>query len=99
MTEVMTRAAEVLGYACLTIRHLIDPEVIVLGGGVIEACGDFVVPIIRRIVDADRLPGAREGGHVVVSELGDDAVVLGAVALARGAAGRSPFRKRLCEAT
>ncbi len=99
VTEVMTRAAEVLGYACLTVRHLVDPEVIVLGGGVIEACGDFVVPIIRRIVDADRLPGAREGGHVVVSELGDDAVVLGAVALARGAAGRSPFGKRLCEAT
>ena len=86
VTEVMRRAAEVLGYACLTVRHLIDPEVIVLGGGVIEACGDFVLPVVRQIVDADRLPGAREGGGVVVSALGDDAVVLGAVALARAAA-------------
>ncbi|MDZ7617032.1 MAG: ROK family protein [Patescibacteria group bacterium] len=99
VTEVMTRAAEVLGHACLTVRHLVDPEIIVLGGGVIEACGDFVVPIIRRIVAADGLAGAREGGQVVVSELGDDAVVLGAVALARGTVGRSPFRKQLCEAT
>lgn len=94
VTEVMQRAAEVLGCACLTVRHLIDPEVIVLGGGVIEACSDFMVPIVRRIVEADRLPGAREGGHVVVSALGDDAVVLGAVALARAAAGRSPFGKQ-----
>ena len=99
VTEVMQRAAEVLGYACLTVRHLIDPEVIVLGGGVIEACGDFVVPIVRQIVEADRLPGAREGGRVVVSALGDDAVVLGAVALARATAGRNPFGKRACVAT
>ncbi len=99
VTEVMQRAAEVLGYACLTVRHLIDPEVIVLGGGVIEACGDFVVPIARQIVEADRLPGAREGGRVVVSALGDDAVVLGAVALARATAGRNPFGKRACVTT
>ncbi len=99
VTQVMRHAAEVLGHACLTVRHLIDPEVIVLGGGVIEACGDFVVPIVRRIVEADRLPGARESGHVVVSALGDDAVVLGAVALARATAGRNPFGKQACVAT
>jgi glucokinase len=83
VTEVMERAARVLGYACLTVRHLLDPEVIVLGGGVIEACGDFVVPIVEEVVDADALPGAREGGDIVESTLGDDAGVLGAVALAR----------------
>ncbi len=39
MTEVMERASEYTGYACLSVRHLLDPEVIVLGGGVVEACG------------------------------------------------------------
>ena len=99
VTEVMTHAAEVLGYACLTIRHLIDPEVIVLGGGVIEACGEYVVPVVERIIESDQLPGARKGGHVAVSSLGDDAVVLGAVARARDMVGRSPFRKHLCDVT
>ena len=95
VTEVMRRASEVLGYACLTVRHLIDPEVIVLGGGVVEACGEFIMPIVQEIVDSDRLPGAAEGGRVLrLSALGDDAVVLGAVALARGHVGRSPFKKR-----
>ena len=38
VTDIVHRAAEVLGYACLTVRHLIDPGLIVLGGGLIEAC-------------------------------------------------------------
>jgi len=94
VTEVVRRAAETLGYACINVRHLIDPAVIVLGGGVIEACSDFILPIVENIVGSDGLPGARDGGRVLLSALGDDAVVLGAVALARIHVGRSPFKKR-----
>ncbi len=92
--DILRHAAEVLGYACMTVRHLLDPEVIVLGGGVVEACSDFLMPIVEHIVGNDRLPGARDGGQVRLSALGDDAVVLGAVALARKRVGRSPFKKR-----
>ncbi|NLF07834.1 MAG: ROK family protein [Pirellulaceae bacterium] len=94
VTDVMRRAAEVLGHACVNVRHLIDPEVIVLGGGVVEACSDFIMPIVENIVGLDPLPGAREGGRVLLSALGDDAVALGAVAAARRLVGRSPFKKR-----
>ncbi len=76
VTQVMRCAAEVLGYACVNVRHLIDPEAIVFGGGVIEACSDFIMPIIENIVGTDPLPGAREGGRVLLSALGDDAVAL-----------------------
>ncbi len=92
--EVVRRAAEILGRACLTIRHLLDPERIVLGGGLVEACSEFIMPIVEEVVANDQLPGARPGGQVLLSALGDDAVVLGAVALARMAIGRSPFRKK-----
>ncbi len=94
VTQVMHRASEVIGHACLTVRHLIDPEVIVLGGGVVEACGEFMMPIVEAVVGSDQLPGARDGGRVLLSALGDDAVVAGAVAQARMAAGRSPFKNR-----
>lgn len=94
VTEVMQKASEVLGYGCLTVRHLIDPEVIVLGGGVAEACSGFMLPIIEGILAADQLTGARDGGHVVLSALGDDAVVLGAAALAATKAGFSPFEAK-----
>lgn len=94
VTEVMQKASEVLGHGFLTVRHLIDPEVIVLGGGVAEACSKFMLPIIEGILESDQLTGAREGGHVVLSALGDDAVVLGAAALAATKAGLSPFEPK-----
>ena len=92
VTRVMRKASEILGYACLTVRHLVDPDVIILGGGVIEACGKFVLPIVQKIVAADALAGARPGGLVVESELGDDAVVLGAAAMAQEHIGGTPLK-------
>ena len=91
--EVMTRASEVLGHACVNIRHILDPEVIVLGGGVVEACGFFIMPIVERIVADDMLLEGVSKGKVVASQLGDDAVVLGAVALAQQAVGADPFKQ------
>jgi len=82
VTRAITHAAEVIGYACLTVRHLLDPEWIVLGGGVMEACGDYMWDTIKRIVDSDQLPGARDRGGICLSALGDDAVVLGGVVAA-----------------
>ena len=60
----------------------------------IEACSEFMLPIVENIVGSDPLPGARDAGHVRLSALGDDAVVLGAVALARSHVGRSPFKRQ-----
>jgi len=94
VTEVLERASVVLGHACLSVSHLLDPEVIVLGGGVIEACSEFIVPIVQRIVADDRLATDRPAGKVLVSSLGDDAVLLGATALARLHVGKNPFKKR-----
>ncbi|MFP4216068.1 MAG: ROK family protein [Phycisphaerae bacterium] len=94
VTRVMTRASEIIGLACLSARHMLDPEIIVLGGGVVEACGDFMLPIIQGVLDTDGLTGSRPPVPVRLAALGDDAVVLGAVALARQEVGRSAFHKR-----
>jgi len=83
VTEVMTRVAHVLGQGVLTIRHLLDPELIILGGGVFEACGDFLMPRIEAEVRADPLTGSRDALRLVRSALGDDAVALGAAAFVR----------------
>ena len=89
--EVMAAAAEMLGRACMDMRRLVDPEMIVLGGGVVEACETFLMPIIERVLADDPLNAAGPGPQVVVAGAGDDAVVLGAVALARQAAGGDPL--------
>ena len=98
VTEVLRHASEVLGYACLTVSHLLDPEVIVLGGGVIDACSEFMVPIVQQIAADDQLVSVRSGSRVLVSSLGDDAVLLGATAMARMKVGENPLKKRFEEA-
>jgi len=84
VTHVMKRASVALGTACKTLRHIFDPEMIVFGGGVIEACSDFILPVIKKIVDSDPFFSKFPGCQIVESTLGDDAVLLGAVALVIG---------------
>jgi len=79
-TEVLREAARALGLGAVTIRHLLDPEIILFGGGVIEACGKFMLPLIEAEITADKLLGDLTRCRVVPSALGDDAVVLGTVA-------------------
>ncbi len=83
VTEVLRRAGHYLGQGVLTIRHLLDPELIILGGGVVEACGDFLMPLIEAEVRGDNMKGSRDELRLVRSALRDDAVALGAAALAR----------------
>ncbi|HEY3396028.1 MAG TPA: ROK family protein [Armatimonadota bacterium] len=88
--EIMTREGHYLGQGALTIRHILDPELLILGGGVVEACGDFLLPLIEAELRGDQLQRSRDVLRVVLSELGDDAVALGAAALARGASTKAP---------
>lgn len=91
VSRIVTRAAVVIGRVCRSVRHLIDPETIILGGGLMEACGWFLMPIIQREIEDDHLIASKRKREVVYSSLGDDAVVFGALALARIDFGRSPF--------
>jgi len=83
VVTVMTNAANVLGRACVSINHIFNPEMIVLGGGVMEACGDFLLPRIRKIVKDDPFFKKFKPCQIVAAELEDNAVILGAVALTR----------------
>jgi len=81
VTRVMTRAAREIGLLCVSLRHLLDPELLLFGGGLVEACGFFILPIIEKTVKDDpyfkKVPPCR----VVKASLGDDAAILGAAAL------------------
>ena len=94
VTTIMHYVSQVIGHACLTVRHLLDPEVIVLGGGVMEACQKFMMPIIEAVVVNDKLLAASGKRRVLLSSLRDDAIVLGAVALVRSLNGSNPLHKK-----
>ena len=92
VTRVMKEAGRALGQACASLRHVLDPELIIFGGGLIDACGDFLLPIIRQTAANDPYFASLPPCPIVPSRLGDDAVLLGAVALVRRASVRKPSR-------
>src|SRR5215469_9391682 len=80
---VVNHAGSVLGRALGGLCNVVDPEVIVLAGGVIGLGGPFVDPLISAL-RVEALPGPAKVA-VRVSELGADAGVVGAgIAAVRG---------------
>ncbi|HRX03696.1 MAG: ROK family protein [Anaerolineae bacterium] len=84
MTSVMSQVQYYLGLLTANLVNVLDPEMVVFGGGVVEALGDdFLEPVrtTARIYylqqrDADRV-------QIVPAKLGDYAGGLGGAALAR----------------
>jgi glucokinase len=71
-----------IGTALGSVVNLLLPEVIVLGGGLIEALGKIMLPVIEQAARARAMPTFADAFRVVEASLGDDATVLGAAAWA-----------------
>jgi glucokinase len=82
VTEVIGRAQWYLGLLTASIVNLIDPEIVVFGGGVAEAMDEDLLAPIRvtarqhfiQQIDAEKV-------RIVPAELGDHAVAMGAAVL------------------
>ncbi len=83
--EVLDKVCMVVGKACISLRHIFNPEMIILGGGVMEACGDYILPRVQKISEKDPFLAGIDQCSIVESVLKDDAVILGAVALMKQA--------------
>lgn len=79
--EVLEEAGATLGTALATVLNLTNPRRIVLGGGLAQVA-DHLLPGVQRMIARDALGPASEGVAVTVSELGEEAVAMGGVALA-----------------
>jgi glucokinase len=78
--EIMTRVGDMLGEALVGIVNILNPQAIVIGGGIGESC-PLVSERAAARVAAEALAGRRDV-KVLVAELGNDAGVAGAAALA-----------------
>lgn len=81
--QIVAAAADHLASGVVTIVHLLAPDVIVFGGGLIEAMGDYILPKVEKSARARILPSMRDVFRISEAKLGDDAGVMGAAALAR----------------
>ncbi len=82
---LLRRLGEWIGKGCANLASTLDPEIFVVGGGVIAA-GDFVLGPAREAYEA-ALPviHLRPVAPIVAAHMGNDAGMVGAAALAREA--------------
>ena len=78
--RIMLDAGEVLGRALVGIVNLLNPRLIAVGGGIGESA-DFLVERAAEVITDEALAGRRDV-RVVQAQLGNDAGMLGAAALA-----------------
>lgn len=79
--EVLADAGRALGTAASWLINLFNPQVLVIGGGLVGAGKGLIEPLIKTALDL-ALPQAAERLSVRTSELGQDAEARGAVLLA-----------------
>ena len=79
--EAVDRACHYLAIATGNMINAISPDIVLYGGGVIEAVGDVFLEKIRAEVDRFCMPSIRESVRIEQAALGDDSVLYGALSL------------------
>jgi len=90
---VLERIGTRLGIAVASVVSVLDPSIVVIGGGAGDAASVFLLPAARTSLAANLMGAAhRPLPPIVPAELGDDAGVIGAGLIAADLAGhgRSP---------
>lgn len=82
VTKRITEACETIGDVLGSVSNLMNFDLIVLGGGVIEALNDFMMPIIKEEFKNHVLEASAKGVKIVASKLGDEAAIYGGLELA-----------------
>ena len=79
--EAVDRACHYLAIATGNMINTLSPEIVVYGGGVIEAVGPTFLEKIEAEVDRYCMPSIRDTVELKIAELGDDSNIYGALAM------------------
>lgn len=86
--SLMDEVARNLGIGIVSLMHVFDPELIVIGGGISRDL-DMLVPEVYREIQRHAMAHLKDRRPIVKSELGDDVSLLGAAALVFSEHGKS----------
>jgi glucokinase len=76
------KATQIIGSLLGSITTLLNIDTIVLGGGVVEAMGDFILAEVKKSFKKSVLSEVGKNANIVITNLGDDAPLYGGIALA-----------------
>ena len=79
--EAVDRACHYLAVATGTMINIFSPDLVIFGGGVIEAVGDLFLEKILAEVDRYCMPTIRTTVDIKNASLGDDSVLYGDLAM------------------
>lgn len=83
--SALARAGTYLGYALANYLHIFNPSIVILGGGVSRSGSLLIEPMRAALSERIVSPEYLQGLVITTVELGDDAGLMGALALAEGA--------------
>ena len=75
--KVFKKVTKYLGIGIGSIVNFLNPEMVILGGGVVEALDDTFLDNIRAAAEKYALPNTLDGVQIVRAELGDNSGILG----------------------
>lgn len=85
--QIVRDAARWIGYALAGVVHLLAPDVIIIGGGLVEAMPQLIRDEVKSSLSENLMSSFKDTYKVKVAALGDAATVMGAAALAERAFG------------
>ena len=80
--NIVNQGALMLGVAVANMMAVLAPDCVILGGGVMESLGEELLPKVRESAESELFGLQPADLTLKLSELGDDAVPLGAALLA-----------------
>ena len=82
--EAVDRACHYLAIATGNMINTISPDLVLYGGGVIEAVGDVFLEKVLSEVDRYSMPQIRSTVELKIASLGDDSILYGDLAMIKG---------------
>ena len=83
VTKVVEEAADYIGLAVANLVNILNPEIVVLGGGVMDALEDEMFGRITKVAHEHLMAGAEKNLKIIATKLGNDAGITGAAVLVR----------------
>jgi glucokinase len=81
--HIVDEAARYTGIAVANLINILSPEVVVIGGGLMDALENEMLGVVVETAREHAFPGSDKGVKILASKLGDDAGITGAAVLAR----------------